>query len=331
MPQQLPGSKTQILMLLCLPLFLGCSAGGGPEQALSLEEQISTSLGVVSEKKGINIILGQDKKTVRYMGLVENKGLGLFCHLEIGFSARGSEGTLIDTAPVRTPINGYVLTILDSPEVGVNQENNSCLKPGETGSFDTGVVNLREAFNDFNFTICPGDDESDPEGCRAVKLLDAREAQKLLGAPEVPCVVFFGLDPNKVICGKNPRVRLSLILPDPNEGHLELNGKHAFNIIVRNDSAEEEENFMAHDITVYLFILNDNGQVIDTARSVVLKAQSCPEGTSPNPLSCLRRHEETEIRPIETNIPVSQNICGGCKDFRIYHSECELIGDTCHE
>ena len=170
-PHDSSTAKTRILMLLFLPLVMGSCAGDNPTEPDPVEET-RLSIGVVGGKQGINVIHGATATghpTVRYLGLIDNKGARSFCPVDIPFTTKGVNGNPIDTATARAEVNGHTLTFLskdgkffykDEKEEPKNgPEEHGCLKPGQRGSFDIDEVALKESFADFEFKICLKDNK----------------------------------------------------------------------------------------------------------------------------------------------------------------------------
>lgn len=96
------------------------------------------------------MILSSDKRKVRYLGEIENKGQQPYCFIDITFSTLNASGKPIDQGQARVELNGVTLTVF-------NNEVHTCLRPGQFGSFDTldtGEINLTEDFADFDFRMC---------------------------------------------------------------------------------------------------------------------------------------------------------------------------------
>jgi hypothetical protein len=271
---------------------MGCGSSGELELPTLPPEPVDPIV-VKGGKDGINVILGTNtttsQPTVRYLGEIENQGLQPYCFIDITFSTLNTNGDPIDQGQARAELNGVTLTIF-------NNEENTCLRPGQFGSFDTGEINLTEDFaSNFDYRICF---KNDIERCQ-----NFASAQD----PRVPLKDIDGL-----------------ALEDSN-------GLGTFRGRIKNNTTVA--NFIPYDVKVHFTILNDQGKVIDTVISTSLKADSSakPCGTlgisAPNNLLCLGPGDSTEEFTVQTHTLFTE-ICDTCFYFRIYRSEC-VPGSPC--
>ncbi len=268
-----------MIISLSLVLLAGCGTGGDLELD-QLPPEPAVPIAVKGGKDAINVVVSNDKLKVRYLGEIENQGYRPYCFLDITLSTLNASGQPIDQGQARAELNGVTLTIFDN-------EVNTCLKPGQFGSFDTGEINLTEDFADnFDYRMCF---KNGIERCQNFPL------------------------------AKDLRVPLD------DEFVLEDNGIGAFRGKIKNNSTET--NFIPYDVKVHFTILNDQGKVIDTVTSNSLipdpLAKSCSSlGISaPNNLLCLGPGTSTEEFAIQTHTPFA-DICSTCFYIRIYRAEC---------
>ena len=162
-------------------------------------------------------------------------------------------------------------------------EIHSCLKPGQFGSFDTGEVLITQDFADFDYRIC----------------FRRNGICKTFPQAEEPRIL---LAPVNLTAG-------------------EINGMRVFSGQVRNDAdPTANPNAIAYDVTIHFTVLNDQGKVVGTGASEILRAQPCGEIQAQNPISCVGPVVLTEPFTVDTKIPVGTT-CDGCNYFRVYHSE----------
>lgn len=290
-----------LIGLLSLGIMLGCGSSGdlGDLTVPPVPEQ---PIQVKGGKDGITPLVSQDRLNVRYLGEIENKGLGPFCFIDISFNTLGKGGNPIDAGFARDPdINGYTLTLLGNiQELGVNPEVDSCLLPGQVGSFETNEVNLTEAFHDFEFRLCF---KNDMELCPAMR-------SDFVQSPRVQLEPLISLD------------------TFPN-----IDGMTTFRARVQNSSTITD--IIPYDIRVLFTMLNVEGKVIDTQISGILNGGPCDvfniNPKDPSGMSCLTSGSQTLDFAVETNVPFSEFCGNDCYYVRIYRSECVLVGNSCSE
>ena len=296
---------SRFFMFLSLPLLFGCGSGGNPEN-LDPVEETRISIGVVGGKQGINVMQSSDGKSVRFLGEIEDKGLRAFCPVDITFIPKGKGGTPVSTS-VRAEIYGYTLSF---PVPGKNgEEKSSCLKPGQKGSFDTKEIPLNGVYDDFEYKICLKGNE---EACQRLCLNSAEEK---CPPPDQR--------PSDIVEVEDPRVSFYHIATKVDLG----DGMKAFRAKVTN--ASTDPNIIAYDIRLHYTARNDQGKILGTAISDWFTSQPCGDygirGNPSGPLGCLTQEQPTNELPFNTRIP-ALDICDGCFEFRVYHSECTLVG-----
>jgi hypothetical protein len=272
-------AKKKIIIPLCLILLWGCGSGVDTSD-LTVPLEPTDPIMVKGGKDGINVIVSSDKRRVRYLGEVENQGLQPYCFIDITFSTLNASGAPIDQGQARVELNGVTLSIF-------NNEANTCLRPGQFGSFDTGEVNLTEDFSDrFDFRMC--------------------FKNNIVRCQNFPLA-------------QDPVVQLiadGLTLVDSN-------GLGTFRGRIKNDSTET--NFIPFDVKTHFTVLDAQGKVIDTAASVILTAESTAPTCSQlginvsNGTVCLGPGVSTEEFTVNTDVPMAEI---GTYYFRIYRSEC---------
>ncbi len=144
-----------------MPLIISVLAACGSqaeEKVLDPVEETRVSLHVVGGKAGVNTVLSEDRRTVRYLGRIENTGIRPFCGIEIGFLALDGQGAPIQTALSLAKLYGRTMTVVREGDPMKHQERDDCLRPGDRGVFDYGPVALTEEFGDLEFRICPRED-----------------------------------------------------------------------------------------------------------------------------------------------------------------------------
>jgi hypothetical protein len=294
-------------MLLCFPLFLSCSAENNSAE-LSPAEETRVSIEVVGGKEGINVVLSPDRRTVRYLGEIENKGFRPFCPIDITFITKGSNGVPVGPA-ARVEIYGHTLSF-HVPR-GNGPELASCLKPTQRGSFDTGVISLAEPYEDFDFKICLNGNE---EACRRLCL---NTATTKCPPPDQR--------PADIIEAEDAKVPLRLIL-------IEDQNDPADTFLVRVQNAADDSSTIPYDIRLLYTARNIQGRVIGSALSNFLPSQEfCSnfdiQALNPSGLGCLTAGVLTDEFRFDTDI-IASDICGECSYFMVYHSECTLVGDN---
>ena len=271
----------RLFIFLSLVFLLGCGTASDPVDLSNTTVEDSKALVVRGGKEGINYIISEDKRKVRYLGEIENNGNQTFCFIDITFNTKGADGHFIDLLQGTTrQINGFTLS-------NFGTEINSCLKPGQFGSFNTGDVVITQDFADFDYRICFRRNGI----CEAFPL------------------------------AKEPRVHLSFLRDSQLD--IDINGFKQFRGQIKNDSDQSSDpNAIAYNVAIIFTVLSNDGKVIDTVSSDVLTAsQPCPDNSKAKfPFACIYPQGSTNTFTVTTKVRSSE-ICEGCFYFRVYHSE----------
>ncbi len=294
----------QFFAFLGLLLLFSCASGDDSKE-LDPVEETSISIGVVGGKEGINVVLSPDRRTVRYLGEIENKGFRPFCPIDITFITKGSSGVPVSSAK-RVEIFGHTLTISGPGENG--DELASCLKPTQKGSFDTGVISLAEIYDDFDFKICLKDNV---EACQRLCLNSAAEK---CPPPDQR--------PSDIVEAEDPKVPLPLILTKDQTDPMNT-------FLVRVQNSASDSSTIPYDIQLHYTARNIHDQVVGTAILDVPTQQPCDSYgiQARSALGCLTAGVLTDEFRFNTST-IATDICDKCSYFRVYHSECTLVGNN---
>jgi hypothetical protein len=293
----------RFLSLSSFLLLFGCGSKDTPPE-MSPAEETRVSIGIVGGKSGVNVVLSPDRRTVRYLGEVENKGFRPFCPIDITFMTKGSNGVQVGPSK-RVGIYGHTLSLTVPGKNG--DELASCLKPAQTGSFDTGAISLADVYEDFDFKICFNGKE---EACQRLCLNSAEEKCPPPGQRQ-----------SDILEVEDPKVPLTLILTEDQNDPMN-------SLLVRVQNSAGDSSTIPYDIGLHYTARNIQNQVIGTAILGVPTQQPCGsyDIQAQSALGCLTAGVLTDEFRFNTST-IASDICDGCSYFRIYHSECTLVGN----